>query len=703
MNSMMSRGWSSALMAEAGWDRLGSMVANSGRSGWKAGSDRYGGMGRGLLPGWLWLALVWGGCGVLLGNEPPVILMEPVAVNAVAGERVRFEVTAAGTEPLRYQWRRNSSNVSMARQFALEYAAVGTQHVGLHSVVVANDWGSVTSRVVTLTLDSPGSELSFQLRGSLDGFPVGAGSGAPVRFQMRGRHAYMANGWDDGLYVLDVGDPTDPRVVSKMARVGSFGRPFDVALIDDFALVAERGDGLGILDISEPSAPVRIGNFKLPGSLASSVVVRGRTAYVGNESAGLVILDVDRPESPVLMGSASPPTRANGVWLEGDLAFVAEWVEGLSVLDVSNLAEPRLVRSIPFGGGVARAFDVVTRGGIAYVADGELGVMVLDALQETGHMLTRVSGQVWDVHLAGRYLLAADAQAGLYLLDVSVANVPVILGLHPHFGSALGIGLWGNRVLLGERRFNVLEFEFPAMAPVITVPTVNRQVSPGTEVTLEAPAMGSEPMLWRWLHGETEIGVTTVPELTLRELDEDDWGEYHVQVTNAFGLTAHHVATLGPGRQVDPIQWSSPEAGEWLLSGRSYPLTAETAAGREVEYVLLSGNAEIEGDTLMAGSPGVVTVRALALGDSEYLAKAQERKFCVLDRPRIVVDSIQWGEGQARFLVEVGLGADYVVWQSDDLAGWRTLTQGIAAKGQVEINDNEAGAGCRFYRVEVKP
>jgi hypothetical protein len=703
MNSMGILGWSSALRTRAGWNRLCSMVANPGKSGWKAGSDGYGGIGRGLLAGWLGLGLTWGGCGVLLGNEPPVILTEPVAVNAVAGERVRFEVTAAGTEPLRYQWRRNLSNVSMARQRVLEYAAVGTQHAGLHSVVVANDWGSVTSRVVTLTLDLPESELSFRLRGSVDGFEVGAGSGAPVRFQVRGRHAFMANGWDDGLYVLDIGDPTEPRVLSKVPRVGSFGRPFDVALIDDFALVAERGDGLGILDISDPAAPVRIGNFKLPGSLASSVMVRGRTAYVGNESAGLVILDVDRPESPVIVGSASPPTRANGVWLEGDLAFVAEWVEGLSLVDVSNLAEPRLVRSIPFGGGVARAFDVVTRGGIAYVADGELGVMVLDALQETGHELTRLFGQVWDVHLAGRYLLAADAQDGLRLLDVSLPTVPVSLGTYADFGRALGIGLWGNRVLLGERRFNVLEFEFPAMAPVITVPTVNRQVSPGMEVTLEAPAMGTEPMLWRWFHGEAEIGVTTVSELTLGELHEDDWGEYHVEVTNAFGMAAHRVATLRPGRQVDPIQWSNPEAGEWLLSGRSYQLTAGTAAGRAVEYALVSGSAELEGDTLMAGSPGDVTVRALALGDGEYLAKAEERRFHVLDRPWIVMESIRWGEGQARFLVEVGLGADYVVWRSDDLAEWRALIQGVAAKGQVEINDEEAGAGPRFYRVEVKP
>jgi len=91
----------------------------------------------------------------------PVIAVQPVSQNGNAGQSVTFSVTAVGTEPLRYQWRKDSvplldsANVGGAATAALSLTNLLRASAGAYSVVVSNGFGSVTSVVATLSVNDP--------------------------------------------------------------------------------------------------------------------------------------------------------------------------------------------------------------------------------------------------------------------------------------------------------------------------------------------------------------------------------------------------------------------------------------------------------------------------------------------------------------------------------------------------------------------
>lgn len=92
-------------------------------------------------------------------SNPPIILTPPSNQIAQQGSNVIFSVAAVGTPPLSYQWRFNDADVSGATNSALTLPNVQLADAGNYSVVVANNFGSVTSAVAVLTVRLPPSTV----------------------------------------------------------------------------------------------------------------------------------------------------------------------------------------------------------------------------------------------------------------------------------------------------------------------------------------------------------------------------------------------------------------------------------------------------------------------------------------------------------------------------------------------------------------
>ena len=86
----------------------------------------------------------------------PVIIAQPVDVTVLAGQSATFSVTATGTAPLTYQWRKNGVNIPGATANPYTMTATTNDNGAQYGVVVANADGSVTSGVATLTVKSGG-------------------------------------------------------------------------------------------------------------------------------------------------------------------------------------------------------------------------------------------------------------------------------------------------------------------------------------------------------------------------------------------------------------------------------------------------------------------------------------------------------------------------------------------------------------------
>jgi hypothetical protein len=85
-------------------------------------------------------------------GSPITITQQPVNRTACEGGGVTFAVTALGTPPLAYQWRRNGVNIAGATGSALGLNAVDSGDAGGYSVAVSSACGTLISATATLTV-----------------------------------------------------------------------------------------------------------------------------------------------------------------------------------------------------------------------------------------------------------------------------------------------------------------------------------------------------------------------------------------------------------------------------------------------------------------------------------------------------------------------------------------------------------------------
>jgi glucose/arabinose dehydrogenase len=89
------------------------------------------------------------------GSSIPTITTQPQPVTVAPGEAATFSVAAFGPEPLRYQWRRNDSDIAGATAASYTVSAAQLSDDGASfRVLVSNNAGGVLSDPATLTVRS---------------------------------------------------------------------------------------------------------------------------------------------------------------------------------------------------------------------------------------------------------------------------------------------------------------------------------------------------------------------------------------------------------------------------------------------------------------------------------------------------------------------------------------------------------------------
>ena len=92
------------------------------------------------------------------GNNNPTaaaIMIQPASQSVATGQAATFTVTATGTNPLTYQWRKNTVNISGATSASYTTPATTAADGGAKfDVLVGNSSGNVTSDAATLTVNA---------------------------------------------------------------------------------------------------------------------------------------------------------------------------------------------------------------------------------------------------------------------------------------------------------------------------------------------------------------------------------------------------------------------------------------------------------------------------------------------------------------------------------------------------------------------
>lgn len=253
--------------------------------------------------------------------------------------------------------------------------------------------------------------------------------------------------------------------VMLLANYNTPSQAYGVSVVNNYAYVADDDSGLRILDVSTPRNPVEVGHVILNHS-AIEVFSDGNNAYVSEGCYGFERVSVTDPTNPhstgiyldgtgsyntyvigsyvysasgvnglyitrldsTATGSFDTPGTAKSIVVNGNYAYVADYEDGLRVIDVGS--NPHEVGYLDTDG---HAEDVFVENNIAYLADGESGLKIIDVSDPLNpHLLSSLDtpGYANGVYVEGGFAYIADGCEGLRIINVSDASNPQEVGYY---------------------------------------------------------------------------------------------------------------------------------------------------------------------------------------------------------------------------------------------------------------------------------
>ena len=107
-----------------------------------------------------------------------------------------------------------------------------------------------------------------------------------------------------------------------------------LAIVGNYAFVADGPEGLQVIDIQNPYSPKKVASAAT-GSASYALDHAFDYAFVADRISGIQVVDIRDPEFPDIFPSAGTDGEANWVLFAGDLSYVADGSSGLRIIDTS--------------------------------------------------------------------------------------------------------------------------------------------------------------------------------------------------------------------------------------------------------------------------------------------------------------------------------------------------------------------------------
>ncbi len=196
----------------------------------------------------------------------PAITAQPNSQSVLVGQTAIFSVTASGTAPLGYQWRKNGLPISGATSSSyITPAETSSDNGAQFTVIVSNSAGSVTSNVATLTVTTvpvapsittqPANQTIFA--GQTATFSVIANGTSPLSYQ------WQKNG-------AAIGGATSSSYTTPSEPLSDNGALFSVVVSNSVGNVTSNSATLTVNP--DPPAPT------ITSQPASQTITAGQTA-----------------------------------------------------------------------------------------------------------------------------------------------------------------------------------------------------------------------------------------------------------------------------------------------------------------------------------------------------------------------------------------------------------------------------------------
>jgi len=143
-------------------------------------------------------------------------------------------------------------------------------------------------------------------------------------------------------------------------------------------------------------------------------------------AAGQELPSAGREKSSLAFAGSALWTKAHDIMIQGNLGYCA-FLNGLVILDLTDLKKPALLSQLYLGGG----YSIAVREQTAFVASGKEGLKIIDVSDPKSPVLKAkvdTDGEARDVGLNAAHAFVADGPGGLVVLDVRNPAAPKVVG-----------------------------------------------------------------------------------------------------------------------------------------------------------------------------------------------------------------------------------------------------------------------------------
>jgi len=264
---------------------------------------------------------------------------------------------------------------------------------------------------------------------------------------LQGSYVYVIDSYH-GLYVLDASDP------EHLSHLGSYALDYATSLTVDGDYAYVGGDGLSVINVSDPHQPTLHGFCDIFGTI-ESIAAEGGLVYLVQCKycpGRLTVVDASDPTAPTVVGFLDTPGPMWNVIVEQRTAYIAAHSSGLYIVSASEASAPRVAGSYAV---LPMLSAGVAHHQYAYFCSGN-GIGILDiSFPAHARQIGSCTLPSWafsialDPAAAHAYVSAYDA--GLRIVDMSIPSAPYEIGrLDTRPGVAMGVALAGHYAYVGN-------------------------------------------------------------------------------------------------------------------------------------------------------------------------------------------------------------------------------------------------------------
>lgn len=284
-------------------------------------------------------------------------------------------------------------------------------------------------------------------------------SDLPVIYRMEVREDFVYATTEESTFiVIDVSDPTNPLQIGSTENP-DYARATDIKIVDGFAYVTYGNliAGLIIIDISDPYNPHEVGRFEndefMSGNHATGVAIHNNFAFISHHDDGLWVIDISDPSKPIRVASGNFPINADDIVIRDTFAFLAMRHGEFKIVDISAPTHPNEISSLMLSGSAGRKIEIV--GDYLYIlvdsrnTDTDGGIHIVDISSPYSPILVDFY-TLPDVYkiAATQALVFLGTQNGLRILSVSDPTNPTEIAEYNEFDNINAIFVQDNLLFL---------------------------------------------------------------------------------------------------------------------------------------------------------------------------------------------------------------------------------------------------------------